>query len=159
MKNLYTVIQRRIKVGVVLLSGLMFGGASLMGCSPAPAPAPAALTSCGAGPSDLLAAIARDDGFREYASAHFSKPRVIVLMNQVLPSSHVCEQGDPRFVFVRTSSEYDKSADVIFVEKIYIDGDAAFLELAFPPTGMNGDALLRRSSGAWSVVQSRLWEN
>lgn len=160
MKNLYTMIQLRSKVGAILIFGVLSGAAVLPGCSPATAPAQVALASCEANPSDLLAAIARDDGFRGYASEHFSKPRVIVLMDQVLPGSRACKkQGDPRFVFIRTSSGHDRSGGFIFVEKIYIDDDVAFLELGFPPTGKNGDALLRRKSGVWSVVQSRLWEN
>ncbi|MNV78460.1 hypothetical protein D3C71_1719530 [compost metagenome] len=71
----------------------------------------------------------------------------------------ICEQQPVRFKFARSSSKFDRNSAFIYIGKLYVDGDAAFVELGFPPTGKSGDAFLRRQSGAWLVTQSALWEN
>jgi len=70
----------------------------------------------------------------------------------------LCEADGGRFQFVKSSS-YDRTSPFIAIEKLYFDGDAAFMEIGFPPTGKNADVFLRKEEGVWRVKKTHLWEN
>lgn len=130
---------------------------SLAGCSRVSSQA--SLNRCDSDAVAVMQAVSLNREFNNYASDHFNSSSIVVLWDSMPQGMEICEQQSVRFKFARSSSKFDRNSAFIYIGKLYVDGDAAFVELGFPPTGKSGDAFLRRQSGAWLVTQSALWEN
>lgn len=114
---------------------------------------------CSSDAIEVIKALAANPDFNKYAGDHFNSAEITVLWDSMPRSAKICKEENFNINFVRSSSNFDRKSMFIYIEKMYIDEDAAFVEVGFPPTGKNGDALLRKRSGVWIVNQSSLWEN
>jgi len=130
---------------------------SLTGCSRVSSQA--SLERCDSDAVAVIQAVSLNREFNNYASDHFNSSNIVVLWDSMPQGMEICEQQSVRFKFARSSSKFDRNSAFIYIGKLYVDGDAAFVELGFPPTRKSGDAFLRRQSGVWLVTQSALWEN
>lgn len=128
----------------------------LVGCSPSADERP--VVKCDASAADIIKAIADDRDFDKYAGDHFQAKRVVVLWHLAPSGYKQCGEENSQYRFVKSIVEFDRNSNVLVVDKMYFDDDAAFVELRFPPTGKNGAAFLRKRAGKWVVTQSTLWE-
>lgn len=150
-KRVRGVIDRFLVVVLMLLVPILAGCSRLNGGdSPA---------KCSSDAIQVIGALAGNPDFNKYAADHFQSSEMNVLWDSMPRDTKMCKVENLNINFVRCSSDFDRNSVFIYIEKMYIDEDAAFVEVGFPPTGMNGDALLRKRSGAWVVTQSSLWEN
>ncbi|MEB1528176.1 hypothetical protein [Xanthomonas sp. WHRI 7945] len=109
---------------------------------------------------DVLKAVADNSEIRGYAKEHFAPPEVTFLWDGMPARIEACGVARGGMRIVRSSSPgFNQRNGFIAIEKMYYDGDAAFLEIGFPPTGKNGDVFLRKRAGKWVVVEKLLWES
>lgn len=117
-------------------------------------------TECRPTHFEILQAIADDAEIHSYAAAHFESRETTFLWDRMPAKAQGCGTARSGIKLVRSSSPgFDHTRNFIAIYKMYYDGDAAFVEVGFPPTGKNGDVFLRKRAGKWVVVEKSLWES
>lgn len=114
---------------------------------------------CNFEPNEIIRAVSSDPRLRSYAAESWATPRAVVLWDRSSAQESPCASASDQLLFVKSSTDFDRSQPFVAIEKIYYDENAAFVEIGFPPSGKNADVFMRKGSTGWRVKQLHLWEN
>lgn len=109
---------------------------------------------------EVLEGVLGNPDIRKYGQENLASRNAAFLWEKLPSGIRECKSENGAITILRSSSsEFNRQREFIFIEKMYLDKDAAFVQFSFAPSGKNGDAFLRKRPDGWAVIQSYLWEN
>lgn len=107
----------------------------------------------------IIEAALSDPALLRYANSYFKARGPLVVLWDVRSRPQTGCDLHGRTFSVKQTLDVDTSNNgrYVVIDKMYYDGDAAFMTLQLLPTGMRGDLFLRKSP-QWHVTQHNFWE-